>query len=533
MRNLGAGRVRSGGFFDAAAYMNTDDVTYDVDHLTTYTVAPHRGLSSVDDALARLRRMANTSGIWTKRLKMRIGARDLVVVDGSEPIERFPLRLVGMPVSASPCEGYENVVVFTVAHDELLRKPAEIHLFQCLGKPGTELVSDIKAAKAGIPLQKHNDPHPVPVYSTPDRNRDDPYSQVVSPPKPNVYNRNLPVMAVPVAGRQRIPDTPAVSEANTSVSVSPSTSPRSNIPEMTPEEKKALDMKMLDKSFSDIEQFVAHLQQAAKDVTDTTKPQGQRIPAPEAKEFYEIFQKFKICFIILSRLKAEIRDPNASELVHMLFGPLEIIAEASRSTDDNKLNLAAQIVSPLLTAAAIDLLNNCLSSKEMELLRSLGPTWMTPRSSWIEDIPKFVLRFADGKVAPKPWLDDLLELPVDENSYYNVPEPARQAAPTTNDVANGSNGTSDHDSLHASRSNDSMRRQKEYLIELQARGSKAFVVTKRRDANNPKELSVEVEDVVEVLDDTKNWWNVKNCRNEIGFVPKTSLRVPSLRMNAQ
>jgi len=136
-------------------------------------------------------------------------------------------------------------------------------------------------------------------------------------------------------------------------------------------------------------------------------------------------------------------------------------------------------------------------------------------------------------VAPKAWLDDLLELPVDENSYYNVPEPVRQAAPTTNGVANGTNGTSDHDSLHASRSNDSMRRQKEYLIELQARGSKAFVVTKRRDANNPKELSVEVEDVVEVLDDTKNWWNVKNCRNEIGFVPKTSLRVPSLRMNAQ
>lgn len=84
-------------------------------------------------------------------------------------------------------------------------------------------------------------------------------------------------------------------------------------------------------------------------------------------------------FSIKSRLKQDIRDPNASELVHMLFGPLETVAEASRSADDNKLNLASQVVSPLLTVAAVDLLNNCLTSKQMELWRSLGSAWMTPR----------------------------------------------------------------------------------------------------------------------------------------------------------
>jgi len=63
----------------------------------------------------------------------------------------------------------------------------------------------------------------------------------------------------------------------------------------------------------------------------------------------------------------------------MLFNPLATVAEASRDQDGNSLALAQQVISPLLTVAAIDLLNNCLKSKEMELLRSLGPAWMKPR----------------------------------------------------------------------------------------------------------------------------------------------------------
>ena len=66
---------------------------------------------------------------------MRIGARDLVIVDGAEPIERFPLKLVGPPMAASPCNGYEQVVAFTVGSDELMKKQPEVHLFQCLGRP--------------------------------------------------------------------------------------------------------------------------------------------------------------------------------------------------------------------------------------------------------------------------------------------------------------------------------------------------------------------------------------------------------------
>jgi hypothetical protein len=44
----------------------------------------------------------------------------------------------------------------------------------------------------------------------------------------------------------------------------------------------------------------------------------------------------------------------------------------------------------------------------------------------MEDIPIFLLRFADGKVAPKTWLDDLLEIPVDERGGSPVGKQVRQ-----------------------------------------------------------------------------------------------------------
>jgi len=301
--------------------------------------------------------------------------------------------------------------------------------------------------------------------------------------------------------------------------MSPVPSSRHSIPGANSTEKKSADMGMLDKLLGDIEHFVTHLQLAAKDAADVNK-QGPRTAAPDAREFYDAFQKFKLCFILLARLKQDIRDPNASELVHMLFNPLATVAEASRSQDDSRFALAEQVVSPLLTTTAIDLLNNCLSSKEMELLRSLGLAWMKSRANWTEEIPQFVLRFRDGTVAPKAWLDEVLELPIDPSKNTADSSPVIPAA-NQNGVPNG---TADQDATSAKRSADSLRRQKDFLGELLARRAKAFVVIKRRDASNPKELSVEEEDVVEVIDDTKKWWSVRNVQQQIGFVPSTILQ---------
>ena len=85
-----------------------------------------------------------------------------------------------------------------------------------------------------------------------------------------------------------------------------------------------------------------------------------------------------------------IHDPNAPELVHFLFTPLTLIVNASRDPNyASTPNLPAHVVSPMLTRDAVDLLANCLTSKETELWNSLGDVWLVPGSHWKGQIPPY------------------------------------------------------------------------------------------------------------------------------------------------
>ena len=48
-----------------------------------------------------------------------------------------------------------------------------------------------------------------------------------------------------------------------------------------------------------------------------------------------------------------------------------------------------QVVSPLLTQDAVDLLTNCLSSRETELWQSLDDPWVIPRELWKYPVPPY------------------------------------------------------------------------------------------------------------------------------------------------
>lgn len=154
----------------------------------------------------------------------------------------------------------------------------------------------------------------------------------------------------------------------------------------TSSEKYERDVTVLNHCFDDIEKFIARLQHAAaasrelerrrRSRRSKKKDPGEglltlRTRPPHEKEFIDIFAKFKLSFNLLAKLKAHIHDPNAPELVHFLFTPLALIVDASHDTCYDP-NLPARVVEPLPTRDAVNLLNNCVTSKEMELLRSLG-----------------------------------------------------------------------------------------------------------------------------------------------------------------
>ena len=77
-----------------------------------------------------------------------------------------------------------------------------------------------------------------------------------------------------------------------------------------------------------------------------------------------------------AKLKNHIHEPNAPELLHFLFTPLNVILETCHWGLGK--NIAPWVVSPLLSLEARELLQNCLTSKESDIWMSLGEAWRTP-----------------------------------------------------------------------------------------------------------------------------------------------------------
>ena len=77
-------------------------------------------------------------------------------------------------------------------------------------------------------------------------------------------------------------------------------------------------------------------------------------------------------------LKSVLKDPDAVQLVHMLFSPLSVVIEACRD-EHGRTIIANKVEAPLLTTHACQLLTSCLHTGENELWKSLGHAWTTPR----------------------------------------------------------------------------------------------------------------------------------------------------------
>ncbi|XP_076761302.1 uncharacterized protein LOC143429472 isoform X3 [Xylocopa sonorina] len=352
----------------------------------------------------------------------------------------------------------------------------------------------------------------------------------------------------------------------------------------TSSDKYERDVTILNHCFDDIEKFIARLQHAAAASKELERRRRNRKskkrnlgdgmltmrakPPPEM-EFIDIFQKFKLSFNLLAKLKAHIHDPNAPELVHFLFTPLALIVDASHDTNYDP-NLPSKVVSPLLTREAVNLLINCVTSKETELWHSLGDTWLIPRDQWKGHVPPYHPIFMDGWSPEFPIPEDrdhdhlasLLnadkqkrdEIPEQQNDpYYNhreVDEPHYSSDYLEYEIREERGGNEyfernygpaselyareervvDQTRAHSDISVDSIERtpragmeraQEAWLDDLVARHAKIVQVTYPRTANNDKELTVVRGEYLEILDDSRKWWKARNSRGQVAHVPHT------------
>ncbi|CAH1250700.1 EPS8L2 [Branchiostoma lanceolatum] len=280
-------------------------------------------------------------------------------------------------------------------------------------------------------------------------------------------------------------------------------------------------------------------------VVQYVPPPPVMTPTPNISDYADVLGKFKYAFNLATRVRAYIRNPNAAELIHMLFGMLRRVVQTCPDPD-----LPRQVVSPLLTLDAVRLIPTATVTEDVTFWRSLGPAWTTPREEWPYDeyVPPYLPRFRDGwapaqvadeinlpihpdlpsvgathtaRVVPKAAessmqravsldrLDQLdaqpEQLPISEpfeQNGYRIEDDLTSMA-TTNTQRYHSVSASRHGSRHGTRG-------------PRCKARVSF------DARNSHELSIVKGEKLEIRDASRQrWWRVRNRSGDEGFVPSS------------
>ncbi|KAL3290353.1 hypothetical protein HHI36_023695 [Cryptolaemus montrouzieri] len=502
-----------------------DKPTHVMEHLATFTVTKETGIIYPADGMRRLLQLEKTNGIWSQKMQLCLDRPWVLIMDYETGtiMERFPVNSIQEPTaftSHDPMEMYNNILVFIVT-DSNQSHPPEMHIFQCQSISAQDLVEDLKQLRMGKTINRSRRSNiPPPTHKPPQ----------------NFINPAREHREYLGSDSEHIND-----DASSTAS-----------------EKYERDVTILNHCFDDIEKFIARLQHAAAAARELERRRRNRKskkrdmgdgmltmrtkPPPE-KEFIDIFQKFKLSFNLLAKLKAHIHDPNAPELVHFLFTPLALIVEASHDTYFDS-HLPHKVISPLLTREAINLLMNCVTSKETELWHSLGNAWLIPRDQWKGHVPSYHPVFMDKWSPEYPVVDEIEDkhyreshsepqYSTDYNDYDqdNIfdrnyePTHEREAkiepekdVPTIRDTRSEISV----DSIERNGEERSFTRSQElFLDELQAKGAHIVQVTYPRTANNDKEMTVVRGEFLEILDDSRKWWRARNRRGQVAYVPHT------------
>ncbi|XP_035275645.1 epidermal growth factor receptor kinase substrate 8-like protein 2 isoform X2 [Anguilla anguilla] len=464
---------------------------YHVEHLSTFMMDKTESIATVDDAIKKLILLDSKDKIWTQEMLLQVTdkAIRLLDCDTQEELENFPLSTVHMSQTVLNQTRYPSVLLL-VCQDHEQHRP-DIHFFHCDEVEAEMVHADIDSALGDNKHGKKMRPQTLKVNQEKMKHHRETILPPLAPkgPGPGVKGR-VPSMSMQDMNRQG---------------------------SMQPDQRMEKDVQLLNSALDDIEFFVARLQKAAEafaqlNQRNKSKKNKKKGPAegmltlrakpPTEAEFVDTLQKLKLAFNLLAKLK-HIQKPSASELVHFLFGPMELVLKSCGGPE-----LARSVHSPHLCRDAVDFLRGTLSPKEMALFELLGKSWTIPRADWPRDqfAPPYFPKFRNGWEPPaelirtSPWETEGSALPLSPDyrktsNEFPLPKPYSP-----------SNGT--YDAPSPSR--------------------KYAKIRYRFLARNANELSVLQDEVLEVLEDDKQWWKLRNRSGQAGYVPFNILDVVKL-----
>ncbi|XP_025054336.1 epidermal growth factor receptor kinase substrate 8-like protein 2 isoform X2 [Alligator sinensis] len=499
-------------------------------HLATFIMDKSESIVTVDDAVRKLMLLSSKEKIWTQEMLLQVNDKSIRLLDceSQDELEDFPLPTVQHCQTVLNQMRYPSILLL-VCQDSEQHKP-DIHFFNCDEVEAEMVHEDIESALADHKHGKKIRPQTLKVNQEKIKQR-----QSILPP---------PQGPAPIPIQHEMRGSPRNRVAAPSQHNEPEYDRRSSTSHDHEESRAILAQKIeketqiLNCTLDDIEVFVARLQKAAEAFKQLNqrkkgKKSKKKGPAegvltlrarpPNEAEFLDCFQKTKLALNLLAKLKKHIQNPSASELVHFLFGPLELIVNTCGGPD-----LARSVLSPLLSKDTTDFLKANLTLKEMTLWESLGETWTRSRAEWPREanVPSYIPKFRNGWEPPveifrgAPWEIDIGHLQEELSSangypYRNSSLKRGQSADATQAVDAFKQGVTQHVNRN---------------FEAQGMAAPKRYAKIRYDftARNANELSVMKDEILEVLEDDKQWWRLLNRSGQAGYVPYNILDVVKL-----
>ncbi|XP_074017939.1 epidermal growth factor receptor kinase substrate 8 [Numenius arquata] len=522
---------------------------YHVEHLTTFVLDRKEAMITVDDGIRKLKLLDAKGKVWTQDMILQVDdkAVSLVDLESKNELENFPLSTIQHCQAVMNACNYNSILAL-VCKEPTQNKP-DLHLFQCDEIKASFIHEDIESAISDSKSGKQKKRlETLRMISKADS---------TIPPPPQAPAPVPPGTITQVDVRSRVAAWSAWAAEQGDFEKQRQYHDHEETAEMIAA-RIDRDVQILNHILDDIEYFVTRLQKAAeafaelskRKKTKKSKKKGPgegvltlRAKPPPPDEFVDCFQKFKHGFNLLAKLKFHIQNPSAAELVHFLFTPLHMVVQTTGGPE-----LAGTVLSPLLTKDTIDFLRYTVTSEEGQLWMSLGDTWTKARADWPKDhfIPPYVPRFRNGWEPP---LLNFMGAPKDQElnhlaeSVANVAEQQRKQEmkrlstepPSVPDYP-PSDGYAFSNTVYkrgplldqgaavaAFKQTVSRHVDRNYEAHNKAQTKKYAKCKYEFMARNNSELSVMKEEIVEILDDRKQWWKVQNKSGSTGFVPNNIL----------
>ncbi|XP_059831666.1 epidermal growth factor receptor kinase substrate 8-like protein 2 isoform X3 [Hypanus sabinus] len=492
---------------------------YHVEHLATFAMDKSESIVTIEDAIKKLVQLDIKGKVWTQEMLLQVNNNSIRLLDcdSQDELENFPLNIVHHCQNVHNQSKYQSVLLL-ICQDSDQHKP-DIHFFNC-DEVGAEMVhADIESAISDRKGGQKIRPQTLKVNQEKMKKQ----RETIIPLPPNTAPPAYP----PGMNKSRAA---ALTTQNDQVEhnkrkLSQSEHEESHEAAVHRIEK---DVQILNCILDDIEFFVAKLQKAAEAYNQLnqrkrSKKNKKKAPAegmltlrakpPLPAEFTDCFQKIKLTLNLLAKLKRHIQNPNAVELLHFLFGPLEVVINGTGGPE-----VARSIISPLLSKDATEFLRGHLTPKEISLWETLGEAWTRSRADWPRDyhVPPYVPKFRNGWEPPLenfrgvPW-----ELDAHQGTEATTDAPRRQEEIRRASVEQAAapcfpppNGT--------------------YETQPIPQSKKYVQIVYDFVARNANELSVLKDEILEVVEENKQWWKLKSKLDEVGYVPFNMLHPVNL-----